>query len=191
MSPAPTFVKWISQNAIHRGVSHSSIRIGFSDAEQAQRAVEQQIFYGRYNKRTKFGRKTKPRCMNCLGEGHTLNHCKADMMCLYCAGDHPADKCELRSKMTSNCTACARALKTADQTTDLKTLFSKTPVHLHHSPLDPTCPARINSKRQQATQEVGKVTDTMTVLQRPQPGLAAQVIPDDVDENDDQMTINQ
>lgn len=64
LTPAPTFVKWVSINAIQRCVSHSSIRIGFTDAEQAKRAVDQKIFYGRYNKRTKYGRRIKPRCMN-------------------------------------------------------------------------------------------------------------------------------
>lgn len=46
LNPAPVFIKWLSPNAIHRGVSHSSIRIGFADAKQAQKAVDQKIFYG-------------------------------------------------------------------------------------------------------------------------------------------------
>lgn len=191
MSPAPVFVKWISQNTIQRGVSHSSIRIGFSDAEQARRAVEQKVFYGRYNKRTEFGRKTKLRCMNCMGEGQTSNQCKADMMCPYCASDHPADKCELRGTMTSNCTACARALKAADQTTDLSTIFSKTPIHLHHSPLDPTCPTRLAIKKKEAAEEASTATAIPTVQKQPPPVPAAQIISDDVDVNDNQMNTNQ
>lgn len=150
MTAAPAFVKWVSLNAIQRGASHSSIRIGFTDAEQARRAVDLKIFYGRYNKRTEFGRKTKPRCMNCLEEGHTSSHCKATIMFPYCADQHPADQCKLRGKTTSNCTACARALKSTDASLDLKELFSTTPVHLHHSPLDPTCPTRLAIKKKAA-----------------------------------------
>lgn len=60
-SPEPLFVKWISPNAIQRGVSHSSIWIGFKNADQAKRAVEHQVFFGRYNKKTEYGRKAKPR----------------------------------------------------------------------------------------------------------------------------------
>lgn len=150
MTPAPTFVKWVSMNAIQRGASHSSIRIGFADADQAKRAVEQKIFFGRYNKRTEYGRKFKPRCMNCLQDGHTSSHCKADMMCPYCASSHAADKCELKGKMLSNCTACAREIKKKNQDTDLLVLFSTTPAHLHHSPLDPTCHTRLELKKQEA-----------------------------------------
>lgn len=150
MTPVPTFVKWISMNAIQRGVSHSSIRIGFADADQAKRAVEQKIFFGRYNKRTKYGRKVKPRCMNCLQDGHTSNHCKSDMMCPYCAGNHAAEKCELKGKTLSNCTACAREIKKKHQDMDLSVLFSTTPAHLHHSPLNPTCPTRLELKKQEA-----------------------------------------
>lgn len=76
LTPPPVFIKWLSPNTIHRGVSHSSIRIGFADGQQAKKAVDQQIFYGRFNKKTEFGRKTKPRCMNCLKEGHTSTYCK-------------------------------------------------------------------------------------------------------------------
>lgn len=146
LTPAPVFIKWLSPNAIHRGVSHSSIRIGFADSQQAKKVVDQKIFYGRYNKKTEFGRRTKPRCMNCLKEGHTSTFCKEAMMCPYCAEAHPADKCAFKGMMTSNCTACARKKKTAEPTTDLKTLFSTTPKDLRHSPLDPTCPARVAEK---------------------------------------------
>lgn len=150
LTPSPLFVKWISPNAIQRGVSHSSIRIGFTDANQAKQAVEKQIFYGRYNKKTEFGRKSKPRCMNCLQDGHTSNHCKKELMCPYCAEPHPADGCKLKGLMTSNCTACARSLKSAKPDTNLKELFSTTPVSLSHSPLDPTCPTRAALKRAEA-----------------------------------------
>lgn len=150
MTPPPTFVKWVSVNAIQRGASHSSIRIGFTDAEQAKRAVDQKIFFGRYNKRTEFGRRIKPRCMNCLQEGHTSSHCTADMMCPYCAGTHVADKCEHKGKLLSNCTTCAREIKKKTQDTDLEVLFSTTPAHLHHSPLDPTCPTRLALKKAEA-----------------------------------------
>lgn len=44
MVPAPTFVKWVSLSVIQRGVLHSLIHIGFQDADQARRAVEQKIF---------------------------------------------------------------------------------------------------------------------------------------------------
>lgn len=158
LTPAPVFVKWISPNAIQRGVSHSSIRIGFKDVDQAKRAVEQQVFFGRYNKKTEYGRKAKPRCMNCLQDGHTSNHCKANLMCPYCAEEHPADKCELKGMMTSNCTACARALKLKKPETDLGELFSTTPTNLSHSPLDPTCPTRIAQKRAEATKTSSKTT---------------------------------
>lgn len=150
LTPAPTFIKWVSLNAIQRGASHSSIRIGFTDADQAKRAVDQKIFFGRYNKRTEFGRNSKPRCMNCLMDGHTSNHCKEEMMCPYCAGTHAADRCEQKGKMTSRCTACARAIKAKAQDTDLEALFSTAPVHLHHSPLDPTCPTRLAMKKAEA-----------------------------------------
>lgn len=123
MTPPPTFVKWVSINAIQRGASHSSICIGFTDADQAKRAVDQKIFFGRYNKRTEYGRRIKPRCMNCLQDGHTSSHCKADIMCPYCAGTHAADKCEHKGKLMSNCTACARAIKKATPDTDLEALF--------------------------------------------------------------------
>lgn len=150
MTPSPVFVKWVSLNAIQRGSSDSSIRIGFTNADQARRAVEQNIFYGKYSKCTEYGRKTKTRCMNCLEEGHASHHCKGAMMCPYCAADHAADKRELRGKTTSNCTSCARAILKKTPDTNLKILFSTTPVHLHHSPLDPTCPTRLEAKKQEA-----------------------------------------
>lgn len=81
LNPAPVFVKWVSANAVQRGASHLSIRIGFADAAQAALAVEQKIFYGRFNKSTEFGRKAKPRCMNCLQEGHITRYCKEELMC--------------------------------------------------------------------------------------------------------------
>lgn len=134
----PLFVKWISQQAVQRGSSHSSIRIGFSNAEKSSEAVKNRIFYGRFNKRTKNGQAAKARCMNCLLNGHTSKHCKETGMCLYCASNQPADSCEIKGTMTSNCTAGARHLKKNN-----KALFSATPASLHHSPLDPTCPTRI------------------------------------------------
>lgn len=146
LKPAPVFIKWLSPNAIHRGVSHSSIRIGFADGHQATKAVDQKIFFGRYNKKTEFGRKTKPRCMNCLKEGHTSTYCKEAMMCPYFAEAHPAEQCKFKGMMTSNCTGCARKKKTAEPSTDLTLLFSTTPKELRHSPLDPTCPARVAEK---------------------------------------------
>lgn len=151
LNPAPTFIKWVSPNAIHRGVTHFSIRMGFTDAEQARKAVEQKIFYGRYNKKTEFGRKTKPRCMNCLKDGHTSSHCKDKMMCPYCSEAHTADSCRLKGMMTSNCTACARHKKASEPSIDLKSLFSTTPKELSHSPLDPTCPTRVAEKVARAT----------------------------------------
>lgn len=148
LTPPPLFVKWLSSNAVQRDSTHSSIRIGFSTAEQARLAVEQKIFYSRYNKRTEHGRKTKPRCMNCLKEGHITKYCTEAVMCPYCAGDHVAETCDLHGKIPSNCTACARHAKRLDPSTDLQQLFSETPRHLRHSPLDPTCPAMIASKLQ-------------------------------------------
>lgn len=77
-------------------------------------------------------------------------------MCPYCAQKHQADKCSLKGKTTSNCTACARRMKAASPTTDLHTLFSTTPLILRHSPLDPTFPGRIAlsvEKTQQATEK--------------------------------------
>lgn len=88
--------------------------------------------------------------MNCIKDGHTSNYCEAEMMCPYCAEAHPEDLCKLRGIITSNCTACARALKNSNDGTDLKTLFSTTPVQLHHSPLIPTCPTRITQKKSDA-----------------------------------------
>lgn len=175
MVPAPVFVKWISLNAIQCGASHSSICIGFANAEQARKAVEMKIFYGRYNKQTEHGRKTKPKCMNCLAEGHTLSHCKAEIMCPYCASQHPAEQCELRGKTTSNFTACARALKTADKTVDLKLLFSTTPVQLHHSPLDPKCPTRLAIKKNESLKAAAATTEptTASTPQVRQPRTAA------------------
>lgn len=175
MVPAPTFVKWVSLNAIQRDVSHSSIRIGFKDTDQARRAVEQKIFYGRYNKRTEYGKKTRPRCMNCLEEVHTSTHCKADIMCPYCADQHPVDQCELRGKTTSNCTACARAIKTADHNADLKDLFSRTPLHLHDLPLDPTCPKRLAEKKKEAVKAMNPVVGQPTAGTQTQAERAGEV----------------
>lgn len=97
--------------------------------------------------------------MNCLQDGHTSNHCKAELMCPYCAEEHPADKCELKCLMTSNCTACARALKLKEPETDLGELFSTTPANLSHSPLDPTCPTRVAQKRAEVTKAISKTTN--------------------------------
>lgn len=153
-TPPPVFVKWIRPQAVERGVSHSSIRIGFASAEQEQRAVEEHIFYGSYNKKTEHGRASKTHCMNCLQEGHTSKFCKTPVMCPYCSDSPQADTCLLKGRLTSNCTACARRMKTADQALDLKHLFFTTPLLLRHSPLDPTCPARVAltvEKAKQAT----------------------------------------
>lgn len=152
LSPPPLFVKWISPQAVQRGVSHSSIRLGFTSADQAKLAVKDCIFYGNYNKKTEHGRVTKTRCMNCLQEGHTSKYCKTPVMCPYCAETHQADSCPLKSRTTSNCTACARRMKTADPALDLPQLFSTTPLLLRHSPLDPTCPARIALAVEKANQ---------------------------------------
>lgn len=159
LDPAPLFVKWISSNAVQRGATHSSIRIGFADANQAQHTVDLKIFYGRFNKKTEFGHKTKPRCMNCLQEGHITRYFKAQLMCPYCAEPHAADQCEMHGKLTTNCTTCARQLLKTDPTTNLKTVFSETPRHLRHSPLDPTCPARIAEKLTLATKANKKKND--------------------------------
>lgn len=97
----PLFVKWISQQSVQRGTSQSSIRIGFSSLDQANEAVKNKIFYGRFNKQTEHGRATKARFMNCLQDGHTSKHCKEPGLCPYCAENHPADTCELKGKMTS------------------------------------------------------------------------------------------
>lgn len=114
------------------------------------------FFFGRYNKKTEFGRKTKPRCMNCLKKGHTSTHCKEDMMCPYSSNAHPADSCELKGNMTSNFTAFARLKKSTNSNLDLKTLFSITPKDLSHSPLDPTCPTRVAEKLARAAAALGK-----------------------------------
>lgn len=143
LSPPPLFVKWISHQAVQQGVSHSSIRIGFPSAEQAKQAVDDKIFYGNYNKKTKHGQVTKTRCMNCLQDGHSSKYCKTQVMCPYCAKAHHADTCSLKGKTTSNCTSCARRMKSSDPTLDLTTFFSTTPLVLRHSPLNPTCPAWI------------------------------------------------
>lgn len=147
LNPPPTFIKWLSENAVQRGASHSSIHIGFADAGQAQLAVDHKIFYGRFNKQTEHGRKTKPRCMNCLRDGHVTKFCKDKLMCPYCSGDHAADSCELHGRMNTNCTACARHAQKENPSIDLVSLFSETPRYLRHSPLDPTCPARLAEKK--------------------------------------------
>lgn len=43
LSIPPLFVKWISPQAVQRGVSHSSIRIGLTSANQATQAVKQKF----------------------------------------------------------------------------------------------------------------------------------------------------
>lgn len=146
LEPAPLFVKWISPNAFQQGATHSSIRIGFAETDQAKRAVETKVFYGRFNKKTEFGRKNKPRCMNCLEDSHITRYYRAKLMCPYCAKPHTADKCDLHGRLTTKCTACARQMQKADPAFDLNSIFAETPRHLRHSPLDPTCPARIAEK---------------------------------------------
>lgn len=69
--------------------------------------------------------------------------CKTQVMCPYCAENHQADTCPQKARTTSNCTACARRMKTYNPLLDLPQLFSTTPLILCHSPLDPICPARI------------------------------------------------
>lgn len=81
--------------------------------------------------------------MNCLQEGHMSKFCKTQVMCPYCAENHQADTCPQKARTTSNCTACARRMKTYNPLLDLPQLFSTTPLILCHSPLDPICPARI------------------------------------------------
>lgn len=127
LTPPPLFVKWISANAFQRGTTHSSIRIGFADADCAAKAVEHKILFGRFNKRTEFGRKIKPRCMNCLKEGHTTCYCKEKLMCSYCSEEHAADTCDLHGKIMTKCTACARHALNLDPATNLKSLFAETP----------------------------------------------------------------
>lgn len=166
LNPPPTFVKWLSANAVQRGATHSSIRIGFADAAQAQLAVDQKIFYGRFNKRTEHGRKTKPRCMNCLKDGHITKYCKDQLMCPYCSGPHSAESCELHGKMTTNCTACARHAQRADPSVDLVSLFSEAPRYLRHSPLDPTCPARLAEKKSRV-QEASRPPGPSSALNQP------------------------
>lgn len=153
LEPPPLFVKWLSANAVERGTSHSSIRLGFADANQAKLAVDQKIFYGRFNKRTEYGRKSRPRCMNCLKEGHVTRYCKEALMCPHCSENHTTESCELHGKMTTNCTVCARQAKHADPKIDLAQVFSEAPRHLRHSPLDPTCPARLADKTARATDQ--------------------------------------
>lgn len=179
LTPPPLFVKWLSANAVQRGASHSSLRIGFAEAGQAALAVEQKIFYGRYNKRTEHGRKIKPRCMNCLQEGHITRYCKEPLMCPFCSGPHPADSCEFHGKMTSNCTACARHAQRQDESVDLRQLFSETPRHLRHSPLDPTCPARLASKTVKAAaagQQLAPPAPHPTVKQAGVRGATATIV---------------
>lgn len=189
LDPPPLFVKWISANAVQRGATHSSIRIGFADANQANLAVEQKIFYGRFNKRTEHGRKVKPRCMNCLKDGHITRYCKETLMCPYCSEAHSADSCELHGKMTTNCTACARHTLQLDPSTNLKQLFAEAPRHLRHSPLDPTCPARIAGKVAQAAAAI-KQRPTKQASTTAKPGNAGPasrpiVIPEEDMESDE------
>lgn len=162
LNPPPMFVKWISANAVQQGETHSSIRIGFSEADRATQAVEQKIFYGRFNKHTEFGRKIKPRCMDCLKEGHITRHCKEKVMCPYCSEEHTPNSCNLQGKMTTNCTACARNAQTLDSAVDLKSLFAKTSRYLCHSPLDQTCPAQIAGKKAQALKPPQQPADKST-----------------------------
>lgn len=166
LNPAPVFVKWLSANAVQKGTSHSSIIIGFADPSQAQLAVDQKIFYGRLNKRTKHGRKTRPRCMKCLKDGHVTKYCKENVMCPYCSASPTAESCDLHGKMTTNCTACARHAQQTDPSIDLVSLFAEAPRHLRHSPLDPTCPARLAEKKAKA-QEVRKAANSTSPLPAP------------------------
>lgn len=188
LSPPPQFVKWVSPQAIKRGASHSSIRLGFSSLEQAKKAVEEKIFYGRYNKRTEHGRAARARCMNYLQEGHTSNYCKERVMCPFCSEDHQADKCASKGLITTSCTACARHLKKVNPEIDLKALFSKMPVSLRHSPLDPTCPTRIavavDKERQATAQRENRTTHANTT-----PTVAAPDVGPTVGEQTSPITI--
>lgn len=128
LNPAPVFFKWISFNAVYRGASHSLIRIGFADVEQAKHTVKQKVFYSHFNKRKR--KKSKPRCLNCLQEGHTAHYFKAELMCPYCARTHTSNKCEWHRKMTTCCTACARHMQKTETTLSVRTLLLNTPQHL-------------------------------------------------------------
>lgn len=63
LEPAPLFVKWNSSNIVQLGATHSSIRIGFAEAEQENQAVDHKIFYVQLKKQTEHGERLKPRCM--------------------------------------------------------------------------------------------------------------------------------
>lgn len=186
LSPPPQFVKWVSPQAVKRGVSHSSIRLGFSSLDQAKKAVEEKIFYGRYNKRTEHGRTARARCMNCLQEGHTSNYCKEQVMCPFCSEDHQADKCPSKGLITTSCTVCARHMRRCNPSIDLKALFAKTPVGLRHSPLDPTCPTRIaglvekerqaTAQREQQAALTAQAANPQNTTAPPQPTPAVQPV---------------
>lgn len=126
------------------------MRIGFTDASQAKGELYQKIFYERYRKTADFGGKSKPCSMSCLQEGHMSNHFTSKMMFPYCVEAHQVDMCLIESTMTSNWTACARAHKITQPDLELKTIFSKTPLNLRHSLLDPICPARLATKKSEA-----------------------------------------
>lgn len=68
-------------------------------------------------------------------------------MCPYCADEHIADSCDFHGKMKTNCTACARHAQRQDPNVDLKQMFLESHRHMRHSPLDPTCPARLAGKK--------------------------------------------
>lgn len=140
LNPAPCFVKWTSSNAVQLGESHSLIRIGFVNSDQEKTTVKQKQFYRIFNKKIEFSQKIKPHFMNCPQEDHITRYFKAKFMCLYCAKEHTTDKCVMHGKIMTNCTACLRHLKKSASTIDIKALFSETPRHLRHSPIDPTYP---------------------------------------------------
>lgn len=119
--------------------------------------------------RTKHGKKTKPRCMN------VTKYCKDQLMCPYFAGEYSAESCDLHGKMTTNCTACARHAQRGDASISLVSLLSEAPCHLRHSPLDPTCPARLAEKKSIA-QAASKRQSSSSSLKKRAPTLA--VTPD-------------
>lgn len=98
-------------------------------------------------------------------------------MCPYCSEEHQADKCLSKGIITTSCTACARHMKSANPTVDLKAVFAKTPVGLRHSPLDPTCPTRIagavarerlaTAEREKLTAEANKKQGTAQADEQP------------------------
>lgn len=101
--------------------------------------------------------------MNYLKEGHITRCCQEQLMCPYCAGTHAVAKCDMHSKMTTNCTACERHLQKRDLLVDIKALFLEKPRYLRHSPLYPNCPAIIAGQQAMAARS-GKKQKNLTPL---------------------------